>query len=108
MFRLGSDGEALEPFLLQGGSSSVAHFSFSFYTTLNPVKRGKNRGREFFVSFLSSLRMVNGNNRDCLDSVAETVMVTKTFLSPGGHTERLSFPTSLVVKDAWPGEVSYF
>ena len=71
-------------------------------------KEGKNRGREFFVSFLSSLRMVNGNNRDCLDSVAETVMVTKTFLSPGGHTERLTFPISLVVKEVWPGEVSYF
>ena len=78
--------------------------------SLPPVKRGKSGGRGVlcFITPPPGLGRINGNYRDCVDYVAETAMVTKTFPFPGGHTERLCFSDSPAVKDIWPGEVSRF
>lgn len=104
-------GGDLELFLPQIGSFSVVHFSSSYY--IAPSQKEKSEEKSF-VSLFSTLGMINGNFRDCLDSVVETAIFTKTFPLPSKHTYRLHFPASLPVKGGlvrdtfWPGEVSHF
>lgn len=91
------------------GSPEVFHSHLD--SSLSLIKKRKEK---FLVSFFSSLGMVNGNVRDCVDSVAETTVFTKPFPFLPGHTCRKHFPTSLAVKGCHvkevfqPSEVGHF
>lgn len=53
------------------GSPGVLHSHLAIALSL--IKREKS-GEKFLVSLFSSLGMINGNVRDCVDSVADTTV----------------------------------